>query len=54
VKGLRRFFASGGKVVVVEAEYLDELEAAAATEVAFRQNLSGHEMLVVVPTHPGK
>jgi 4-amino-4-deoxy-L-arabinose transferase-like glycosyltransferase len=47
-KGLRRFFAAGGRVVVVEAEHLRDLEAVAPTKIAFRQTLSGDEMLVVV------
>jgi hypothetical protein len=48
-KGLRRFFAAGGRVVVVEAEHLRELEAVAPAQIAFRQTLGGDEMLVVVP-----
>ena len=47
--GLRRFLASGGRVVVVESEHLRELEAVAPTRIVFRQTLSGDEMLVVVP-----
>jgi len=51
-KGLRRFFASGGRAVVLEADRLAELQSVVEAEVVFRQTVGGNEMLVVVPA-PG-
>jgi 4-amino-4-deoxy-L-arabinose transferase-like glycosyltransferase len=49
-KGLKRFLGAGGRALVLEAGHLAEVESVADAEVAFRQELGGDELLVVVAT----
>ncbi len=46
-KGVRRFLEKGGRVVIAEEQHLRELEAL-PTRVAFRQDLDGDGIVVVV------
>jgi 4-amino-4-deoxy-L-arabinose transferase-like glycosyltransferase len=51
-KGARRFLARGGRVLISESEHLPALDAVAPLRVAFRQEVSGDEMLVLVAEPP--
>jgi 4-amino-4-deoxy-L-arabinose transferase-like glycosyltransferase len=47
-RGAERFLARGGRVLISEAAYLPELAAVSPLRVAFRQEVAGEEMVVVV------
>jgi 4-amino-4-deoxy-L-arabinose transferase-like glycosyltransferase len=47
-KGLKRFLRAGGRTLVLEAGHLDEVESVVDAKVAFRQEVGGDELLVVV------